>query len=92
VREWLDNWLGIGLIVAGMAHQGYTVSLGEHGIGGRPCGCSRRSPSSFVAGDEPPRCTHPSPPPCRFSSPTRSCASCELALRRVEILVETVLR
>jgi hypothetical protein len=34
VRQWLDAWSGIGLIVVGMSHQGFTVSLGEHG-GGR---------------------------------------------------------
>jgi hypothetical protein len=32
-RQWLDSWAGLGLIVAGMAHQGFTVSLGEHGVG-----------------------------------------------------------
>jgi hypothetical protein len=31
VHRWLDSWAGIGLVVAGMAHQGYQVSLGEHG-------------------------------------------------------------
>jgi hypothetical protein len=33
VHNWLDAWSGIGLIVVGMAHQGFTVSLGEHGVG-----------------------------------------------------------
>jgi hypothetical protein len=33
VHRLLDSWSGIGLIVVGMAHQGYTVSLGEHGAG-----------------------------------------------------------
>jgi hypothetical protein len=33
VRAWLDSWSGVGLIVVGMAHQGFTVSLGEHGVG-----------------------------------------------------------
>jgi hypothetical protein len=33
VRAWLDSWSGIGLVVVGMAHQGFTVSLGEHGVG-----------------------------------------------------------
>jgi hypothetical protein len=33
VHAWLDSWSGIGLIVVGMAHQGFTVSLGEHGVG-----------------------------------------------------------
>jgi hypothetical protein len=33
VHRWLDSWAGIGLVVVGMAHQGYTVSLGEHGVG-----------------------------------------------------------
>jgi hypothetical protein len=33
VRAWLDSWSGIGLIVVGMSHQGFTVSLGEHGVG-----------------------------------------------------------
>ena len=27
MREWLDNWSGIGLIVAGMTHQGWDVQL-----------------------------------------------------------------
>jgi hypothetical protein len=33
VHDWLDSWSGIGLIVVGMSHQGFTVSLGEHGVG-----------------------------------------------------------
>jgi hypothetical protein len=33
VHQWLDTWAGLGLVVAGMAHQGFTVSLGEHGVG-----------------------------------------------------------
>jgi hypothetical protein len=33
MHQWLDSWSGIGLIVVGMSHQGYTVSLGEHGVG-----------------------------------------------------------
>jgi hypothetical protein len=33
VHRWLDNWSGDGLIVTGMSRQGYTVSLGEHGVG-----------------------------------------------------------
>jgi hypothetical protein len=31
VHRWLDSWAGIGLIVVGMTHQGFQVSLGEHG-------------------------------------------------------------
>lgn len=27
VREWLDNWSGLGLIVAGMTHQGWDAQL-----------------------------------------------------------------
>jgi hypothetical protein len=27
VREWLDSWSGLGLIIAGMAHQGWDVQL-----------------------------------------------------------------
>lgn len=27
IRAWLDNWTGIGLIAAGMARQGYVISL-----------------------------------------------------------------
>jgi hypothetical protein len=27
VREWLDNWSGLGLIVAGMTHPGWDVQL-----------------------------------------------------------------
>jgi hypothetical protein len=33
VHRWLDSWSGIGLVVDGMSRQGYTVSLGEHGVG-----------------------------------------------------------
>jgi hypothetical protein len=29
----LDSWSGIGLVVVGMAHLGFTVSLGEHSVG-----------------------------------------------------------
>jgi len=31
LHRWLDSWSGIGLIVVGMTHQGFQVSLGEHG-------------------------------------------------------------
>ena len=31
VHRWLDSWAGIWLLVVGMAHRGYQVSLGEHG-------------------------------------------------------------
>jgi hypothetical protein len=27
VRDWLDNWSGLGLIVAGMTHQGWDLQL-----------------------------------------------------------------
>ena len=27
VRNWLDSWLGVGLVLAGMAHQDYDVQL-----------------------------------------------------------------
>jgi hypothetical protein len=27
VREWLNNWSGVGLIIAGMTHQGWDVQL-----------------------------------------------------------------
>ena len=27
VREWLDSWSGVGLIIAGMTHQGWDVQL-----------------------------------------------------------------
>jgi PhoPQ-activated pathogenicity-related protein len=27
VRDWLDNWSGIGFIVAGMSHQGWDLQL-----------------------------------------------------------------
>ena len=27
VREWLDSWSGLGLIIAGMTHQGWDVQL-----------------------------------------------------------------
>jgi hypothetical protein len=33
VHDLLDSWLGIGLVVVGMAHQGFQVSLGDHGAG-----------------------------------------------------------
>ena len=33
LHRWLDSWSGIGLIVVGMRHQGFQVSLGEHGAG-----------------------------------------------------------
>jgi hypothetical protein len=33
VHDLLDSWSGLGLIVVGMSHQGFTVSLGEHGVG-----------------------------------------------------------
>ena len=33
VRAWLDGWSGIGLIVVGMAHPGFQVSIGEPGAG-----------------------------------------------------------
>ncbi len=33
VHALLDSWRGIGLIVVGMARQGFQVSLGEHGSG-----------------------------------------------------------
>jgi hypothetical protein len=29
----LDSWAGIGLIVVGMARQGFSIDLGEHGAG-----------------------------------------------------------
>ena len=33
LHRWLDSWSGIGLVVVGMAHQGFQVSVGEHGAG-----------------------------------------------------------
>jgi hypothetical protein len=33
VHNWLDSWSEIGLIVVGVSHQGFTVSLGVHGAG-----------------------------------------------------------
>jgi hypothetical protein len=33
VHRWLDSWSGIGLVVVGMAHQGFQVCVGEHGAG-----------------------------------------------------------
>jgi hypothetical protein len=33
VHQWLDSWAGLGLIVVGMSHQGFQVSVGEHGAG-----------------------------------------------------------
>jgi hypothetical protein len=35
VHRWLDTWSSIGLVVVHMAHQGYQVSLGEHGTARR---------------------------------------------------------
>jgi hypothetical protein len=32
VHRWLDTWAGIALVVVGMAHRGYQVSLGDHGV------------------------------------------------------------
>jgi hypothetical protein len=33
VHQWLDSWAGIGLVVVGMAHQGFRIDLGDHGSG-----------------------------------------------------------
>ncbi len=33
VHALLDSWRGIGLIVVGMARQGFQISLGDHGSG-----------------------------------------------------------
>jgi hypothetical protein len=33
IHTWLDSWRGVGLIVVGMAHQGFYVDLGDHGAG-----------------------------------------------------------
>jgi hypothetical protein len=33
MHDWFDSWSGIGLAVVGMAHQSFTVSLGDHGAG-----------------------------------------------------------
>ena len=33
LHRWLDTWTGGGLIVVGMSHQRFQVSLGEHGAG-----------------------------------------------------------
>jgi hypothetical protein len=33
LHRWLDSWSEIGLIVVGMSHQGFQVSVGEHGAG-----------------------------------------------------------
>ena len=33
LHQWLDSWMGIGLVGSGMSHLGFTVSLGEHGAG-----------------------------------------------------------
>jgi hypothetical protein len=27
MHEWLDNWSGLGLVIAGMTHQGWDVQL-----------------------------------------------------------------
>jgi hypothetical protein len=29
LHQWLDSWMGIGLVVVGMSNLGFTVSLGE---------------------------------------------------------------
>ena len=33
LHRWVDSWSGIGLVVAGVTHQGFQVSLGEPGAG-----------------------------------------------------------
>ena len=33
VHDLLDSWWGIGLVIVGMAHHGFQVSLGDHGAG-----------------------------------------------------------
>jgi hypothetical protein len=33
MHELFDSWAGIGLVVVGMSHQGFQVSVGEHGAG-----------------------------------------------------------
>jgi hypothetical protein len=33
LHQWLDTWAGIGLVIVGMARQGFSVDLGEHGAG-----------------------------------------------------------
>jgi hypothetical protein len=33
VRDWLDSWSGVGLVIAGMAYQGWDVQLTEYGDG-----------------------------------------------------------
>jgi hypothetical protein len=33
LHRWLDSWAGLGLVVVGMARQGFSVDLGEHGAG-----------------------------------------------------------
>jgi hypothetical protein len=34
IHGWLDSWAGIGLIVVGMAHQGFTVSWASTALAG----------------------------------------------------------
>jgi hypothetical protein len=31
LRQWLDSWRGLGILVEAMQRQGFQVSLGEHG-------------------------------------------------------------
>jgi uncharacterized membrane protein len=33
LHRWLDNWAGLGLVVAGMQRRGFQLSLGDHGAG-----------------------------------------------------------
>lgn len=33
MRDWLDSWSGVGLVIAGMAYQGWDVQLTEYGDG-----------------------------------------------------------
>jgi hypothetical protein len=35
LHRWLDSWSGLDLVVVGMRHQDFQVSLGEHGAGQR---------------------------------------------------------
>jgi hypothetical protein len=50
LHQWLDSWMGIGLVVVGMSHLGFTVSLGSTApaAGWSPTSTSR-CPSTWTA-------------------------------------------
>jgi hypothetical protein len=58
VRHWLDSWSGLGLIIAGMTHQGWDVQLTAYAaarLAGRTSSRSA-SPTPSSAEGPPPLC------------------------------------